>query len=172
MLELALVVVIIGIISAIAIPRYAGAMSRHRLNLAADRVEADLEFARRQARLASSQRTVVFSSSLGVYRMTDLPGLDDPDATYEVRLGDEPYGVEIVKANLGGDQEIVFDGFGVPDSGGAIVLSAGGFQMTVTVDDAAGRTSRVLTDVREIAASPVPVEPTPKEVPGAKSVIP
>ncbi len=35
---------------------------------------------------------------------------------------------------VGGDEEIIFDGYGVSDSSGSVVIDVGGYQKTVTLD--------------------------------------
>ena len=61
-------------------------------------------------------------------------------ACYSPSLPDEPFRCALGKVDLGGDQEVVFNGFGVPDSGGAIVVRSGDASRTVDVEAQTGRT--------------------------------
>ena len=49
MIELVIVLIVLGIVAAIAIPMHLDSLSRFRVQAAARRVAADLEFARRKA---------------------------------------------------------------------------------------------------------------------------
>ena len=71
-------------------------------------------------------------------------GMTDPDhltATYGVRLSDDPYGVDLVSADFGGDSQVIFTGYGNPDSGGTVVLSAYDYAVTVALDADSGLAS-------------------------------
>ncbi len=70
----------------------------------------------------------------------DLPWRGNPTA-YEVLLSEEPYRTSIVSADFGGDLDIIFDVFGVPDSGGSVVISVGNRVRNVTVQAVTGRAS-------------------------------
>ncbi len=137
--EVLLVVLIISILGAIAFPRYVRSISRYRALGAARRVAADLGYARDAARNRSAQRTVVFDRAAASYRIDDEKDLDRRAAAWIVRLTDEPYSSRLTSVELGGDETIVFNGHGVPDSGGTIVVRSGDVEHTVTVDPATGR---------------------------------
>jgi Tfp pilus assembly protein FimT len=131
MIELMLVIVTIGIVAAMAAPRYARALSNYRARTAAQRVAADLAAAAAEACASSSTRAVRFDVAAGTYRVGA--------AGEVVRLAAEPYGAALVSANFGGDDAVVFDGYGAPDSGGTVVVRSGDFTRTVTLDAATGR---------------------------------
>jgi prepilin-type N-terminal cleavage/methylation domain-containing protein len=137
--ELLLVMVIVAVCCAIGLPRYGRAVAQYRARCAAQRIVADLMLAAQEARSASAPRTVVFETGNNRYRMVGIADLDQPGATYAVRLSDDPYRVSLISADFAGDATIVFDGFGAPDSGGAIVVGCGDFTRTVTVEPASGR---------------------------------
>ncbi len=141
MLELVIVLVIMGIISAIAVPRYAKALARHRVDAAARRIVSDLSLAQRQAKTSGTTQTVIFDAGANTYRLVGVQHLDHAGREYEVLLAQEPYRTRLVSADFGGDAEILFDGYGVPDSGGTVVLQAGNYQQTVAVEAGSGRAS-------------------------------
>ncbi len=141
LIELVTVMIIIGILASMAVPRFANYTSRHRVEAAARRIVADLSLARRQARMTSASRTVEFDVTADDYRLVGTPDPDRPSAEYRVSLGVEPYRATIVSADFGGDATLVFDGYGAPDSGGTVVVQAGTNQQSVTVDPDTGRGS-------------------------------
>ena len=120
---------LIAIVGAIAIPRYGASLANHRVDAAARRIAADLDYARRQARFASSSTTIVFDIATHQYS----------DSVTTVALEDDPYKTIIVFVNFGGDAEIVFDGFGRPDSGGSVLVQSGDRERTVALDGDSGR---------------------------------
>ena len=127
-------IAIIAIVAAIATPRYANALTRYRAEAAARRVVADLALARQTAKSTSSSRTVEFDAADDSYVIPNVRELDTAGTTYRVQLKDPPYQAQIVSVDLGGDSEIVFDGFGIPDSGGFVIVQAGDVQYTVVLD--------------------------------------
>ena len=138
LLELVLVMAIMVVLGAIAAPRYAGALANYRADAAARRLIADLAFARDKARQTSQSRTVTFVPASGQLRILNVQDLNTAGPNYITNLHDEPYQAELISADFGGDSQVVFDGFGVPDSGGAAVVRAGGTQRTVMLNSGTG----------------------------------
>lgn len=139
MLELALVIVIISIVAAIAIPRYANAISHYRADMAARRIAADLLLAQNNAQISSTSRTVTFSTVSNQYTIPAMDDLDSPPTSYVIKLGDDPYKATLVSASFGDDSSVIFDGYGVPDNGGQVVVQAGHFSKTVVLNADTGR---------------------------------
>jgi hypothetical protein len=71
---------------------------------------------------------------------------------YEVNVGAEPYVVQITWVGFGGDATVVFNGYGVPDSSGHVVVESGSQARTITLN-AQGRTS--ITDTTGVLFDPV-----------------
>jgi len=117
LVELVLVMFIIGVLGAIAIPRFAQATARQQLNAAADRIVSDLNEARIRSRAASQSSILTFDTVDNSYQFNAVGG----DAT-AVRLGESPYDVEISAADFGGSGKAVFNGYGVPMSTGYVDL--------------------------------------------------
>ena len=141
--ELAVVVSIIAVLSAIALPRFANASVERRLEAATRRVVLDIGLAQRHARLSSASQTVVFLAATNSYT---LPGVADFDRAlniYTVNLARPPYEAALVSASFGDQPQLTFDGYGTPANGvgGSIVLRVGVRQKTVTVDGATGAVS-------------------------------
>ncbi|UCD28899.1 MAG: prepilin-type N-terminal cleavage/methylation domain-containing protein [Planctomycetota bacterium] len=139
--ELVVVTIIIGFLAAIAIPRFANAVSRHRADVTANRIIRDLELAQQRAKITSSSQTVRFNIMLNRYRLIDVVGVDSSRTAYVVTLSEQPYRAKIISFSLGGDTDIIFDGRGMPDSEGTITIEVGGKQKTIKVDPDTGRAS-------------------------------
>ena len=143
LIELVLVVAAIAVMSAIAIPRYSGAIARYRVNMAARRVVADLALARAAARSSGAGQVVSFATPADGYTMTGLAAPDGRTGDYVVRLADDPYRVTVASAAFSTAeppaQSVRFTRFGVPESGGVIVLRSGSVERTVLLDPVTGR---------------------------------
>lgn len=136
LVELTVVVAMIAVLGALAAPRFANASSRQRVAAAANRVEADLMLARQRARAASADYTVRFKAD--AYEFVDADGRSQQITD----LSKEPYGVSIRIKLTGPNQEIVFNGFGLPDHGAAITLTGGGYSSVVMLDQTTGEVTR------------------------------
>jgi len=120
--ELLCVLIVLGMIAAVAVPRYANAITRGRVEAAARRITTDLALAQRTAKFTGKSRKVAFDPFLDKYYM---PSIRDPDhfsEAYQVFLGDEPYNTAMISADFNGDGDLIFDGHGVPDSGGTVII--------------------------------------------------
>jgi Tfp pilus assembly protein FimT len=134
------IISIVGIVAAIAIPRFSGSYARHRVDSAAKRLEIDLKLVRDQAVHQGRALEMVFvTGTRPGYSVAGLLHLDSRDVTtYTVDLSDEPYRVSSISLSVGGDDRIAFDGFGVPDSSGSITLGIGSYMKTVVVEAGTG----------------------------------
>lgn len=138
MVELVLAMAIMAVLAAIAIPRYASAISAYRARAAAMRIVHDLAQVQSLARTTSSAQTIAFRSD--GYTIANLRDLDTASTTYSVLVTVEPYNASITSINLkGGTKQIIFDGFGVPDSPGNLTVQAGTSARTVSIDDVTGK---------------------------------
>ena len=155
LIELVLVMMIIVVMASMAIPRFGGTLARNRVEAAARRVAYDLGLARQQALVASAIYTMSFDVAASSYHLVGVTDPDHPTASYVVRLSDPPYEVQIVSAILGRDATITFNGYGLPDSGGSVILATGGYAMAVMVDADSGRIS-VTSDIAAAEAASLP----------------
>ena len=134
LIDLIMAIVVIAIVAAIATPRYANSLTHYRAEAAARRVVADLALARQTAKSTSSSRTVQFDAADDSYVISNVRELDTAGTMYRVQLQDPPYQAQIVSVDLGGDWQVTFDGFGIPDTGGFVIVQAGDVQYTVVLD--------------------------------------
>lgn len=138
LLELTIVIVIIAIVSTMAVPRYADAMVRQRVSAAARRLAADLNLARREARVAGASRTIKLDLTRDSYVVDGMSDPDHPSRVYVVDLSVAPYEADLLSTTLGEDATLTYDAYGLPDRGGSIILRVGGEYASVTVNAACG----------------------------------
>jgi len=141
LLEVVLVSAIIAIVAAMAVPRYGRAAGRYQVDLAARRVKADLQQAQVYARTTSAPCTVIFSVGVNKYELANVSTLDRTAGSYTVTLAAEPYKARLVSANFNSASQVVFNGWGLPDNGGTVVVAVGTQQRTITVDSQTGQVS-------------------------------
>ncbi len=142
--ELLIVVVILSIVALTAIPMMSSAASI-QIRSAANMIAADLEYARSMAISRGQNHSVVFDKNTDSYKIVDLNGnvIQHPvkkGFTYVVDFRNESRlsRVDITNAAFNGDQTVVFDCLGSPDSGGTVNLQAGGINTTITVEPVTG----------------------------------
>jgi prepilin-type N-terminal cleavage/methylation domain-containing protein len=129
--ELLIAMSVMGIIAAVAVPRYANSVGRYRAESAARRVAADLTLAQAKARAASSVQFVNFNKAAGSYTIAGVADLDHPKSLYTVNLAGEPYHVTIGYADFGGTPQAQFDMFGNAAFGGSVTVNSGSYSSTV-----------------------------------------
>ena len=132
--EAIFVMSIIGILAAIALPRFAGFTATQQTEAATRRVLTDLSFAQRQARMTGSLQRVIFSVGSGTYQLPDMTDPDDKNQSYSIDLAEDPYRAVITAASFGGDSTVAFDGYGTPDTSGLVTITVGQYQQTIRVD--------------------------------------
>ncbi len=133
LVELVLCTLIIGMVAAIGVPRYANSLALARLNAAAQRVNIDIAYARERARATSAPVTLRFQIDLNVLDILEAPRLDDPGEAYRTRLDEDPYFCELDAADFGGNDTLIFDGYGQPDSAGSLRLVHGRHSRTLSL---------------------------------------
>ena len=129
--ELAMVVAIMAIMAALAIPRLASASAVRRLEAATLRVVADLRHAQQHALASSSTIQIAFDAANESYTV-GAPSPTGSAASYSVKLSDPPLGVMIDSVTLTSGRA-PFDGDGLPEMSGVITLKAGRFQRQITL---------------------------------------
>ncbi len=134
--ELVIVLLILGILAAAAAPKFAEAWNRFRVDSAARRIVADLATAQARARAASTSVSIGFTlpPQGNGYQIAGMLDPDRPSDNYAVQLGDPPYQVALSEVSLGGRTTLTYNGYGVPDSGGTIVIASGRYSKSVVVD--------------------------------------
>jgi len=159
MLELVIVMSLVGILAAIAIPRYASTTARFKAGGAATRIAADMRMAQRRARLTGASVKVAFDTVNQTYTLQGVPDPDDPTLTYKVDLAEDPYNAVLGNVSFNGDGQVIYDGYGMPDSGGSLNLQVGEVYWSIVLDSRTGSVSTI-----EVENVPPP-EPPPLEEP-------
>jgi type II secretory pathway pseudopilin PulG len=158
-MELVIVVLIIGILSAVAVPRFTDSLCRFRVEAAARRIAADVNLARQQARNSESEQWVLFYPSSDYYKLYNDPHPDHPAQEYVIKLTKTAYPVYLVSAvfeNTNGYKDywrLRFDSYGSPQCGapptvpyaplvsGTVVVQSGNAQRTVVINPVTGKAS-------------------------------
>ena len=139
--ELILVLGTIVILAAIALPRYGAAASRYQADLAARRLVQDLALAQTTALAQGAAQTVTINPGTDQLTLLNATALDPHLSTYSTSLSASPYKADISSSEFNGVNDIIFDGWGLPDSNGIVVLSVGAETRTVVVDIETGKAS-------------------------------
>lgn len=142
--ELLIVLLICSILTAVALPRYVDSLCQFRVDAAAKRIAADIGLAQRQAMVQSKDQSIQFTINGGpgapnTYAMPNVNYVDKAPPGVVVDLTQYPYQVVINSASFGAGASLVFDRFGNPSSGGAVVVAAGNCAKTINVDSNTGR---------------------------------
>lgn len=143
LVEVSMVVVTIGIIAAIAVPRFADSNSLYRAETAAKRVEADIHLAQDLARSLSAQHNVVFRGGSTAYVIE--PASADAAPLGAARTGARvtkldvaPFDARVMKVSFGGSNTLSFDAFGTPVASGHVVVYADIWGALIRVGDGLG----------------------------------
>lgn len=135
LVELVVVIVIIGVLAAVAVPRYGEAMSNYRIEAAERRVHADVQMMRRWARSRGEAALIRFDTSSDTYIIDDMPGLiDRRGESYRVRLSDPPYSVRLISTTFDGDA-IRIDGRGRLIEEGDLVCRLGSRERVISITE-------------------------------------
>jgi prepilin-type N-terminal cleavage/methylation domain-containing protein len=137
MIELVVVVLIMSILAAVTAPSFMESLLFHRVETAARRVKADIEYTRQRARLTSTAQTITFTAA-GAYTISGAKSLENSTKAYSVNLLKSPYLLDSATVNFANTLILSFDGYGTPASGGTVVLNAKSHKCTVTVDAITG----------------------------------
>ena len=142
LLEMLIVLMIIAILATVGVPQFLDLLAYHRVESAANRLQADLNYARKEAQSNSSDRTVAFVVADSRYSLfPNIADLKHPTQNYTVNLSRTPYHTTLLSADFEGYAEVSFNGFGLPDRGGAIVIQHRNQHRTILLDRTTGEVS-------------------------------
>lgn len=142
-IELITVLVVVGVVAAITIPAYGGAIARYRLSQAKARLMSDIELARATAQGESRDKTIVFDPSANSYVIADVAPLsmiaptvlDAGSVQIRVELDEEPYSVDLSAVLLtGGSMSVTFDAYGRANRTGVVRIEAGAMRVLVDIE--------------------------------------
>lgn len=141
LVELVVVLVVISIMAGLALPAYGGAVARYRLQSATHNLTSDIDRATQHASASMTEVTIIFNTATHRVRFTGLPGKDNPGVAHVLDLQDHPNGASISSANFSGLQQYTISAFGIPSSGGTVVLRGAGTSTNIVVDGSTGAVS-------------------------------
>ncbi len=127
LLELVLVVVVIGTLAGVAIPRLNSSNDHARADQVVDHIETMYEKARGMARARSKQVELFILKSTDQIRIR-IDGVI-VERTY---LSESPYRADITNMFFAGNNNIVFDGYGMPNVDGYLIVKVGGVERTIS----------------------------------------
>lgn len=131
LVELAVVIAILAILSAIAIPRFASASARRALDASAQRIVADLRHARQHALATSAPVAVTFDADTDSYVVAAPSPLGNA-TSYRVDLSDPPLSCRISATTLA-SSIVTFSAHGLPANSGDVTIQAGRFSRTISI---------------------------------------
>ncbi|MGE0482019.1 MAG: Tfp pilus assembly protein FimT/FimU [Phycisphaerae bacterium] len=138
LIELLIVIAIVAVVGGIGATRWAQFAERHSAQAAAQRLARDLQYARTLARHASKQQAVAFDLANHAYEIKGVKHFDRSLGSHRVTLRDDPYRARITFLSVGGDAQIVFNGYGAADTAGDIRVTVGNTTYSVLVEAATG----------------------------------
>jgi len=134
LLELILVVLIVSVVATIAVPRFTEASEGRRLDLASARIAGAIEAWGERARLSHSEMLVAFDQDAETLSLYLGNLVDDRDHVETIELGEEPYRVDIrTGSSLPAETQLLFNGFGLTDSGLDVEIRAGGLSRMLSL---------------------------------------
>jgi type II secretory pathway pseudopilin PulG len=136
---LVVVIAVMSVLVGVGGLRYVGSLGVHRAQRTAQCIAADLAAARHAARSRGASVTIAFDTANHRYTITGLPNPNSPGSANVVDLAEGSHASTLTAASFGGDATIVFNAFGMPDSGGSVTVASGGSTQTVTVEAGTGR---------------------------------
>jgi len=125
LIELVVVIVLIGIVSAVTIPRFAASAVRYRVDSATHLFLADFGFVSSRAESTSQTRSITFSGLQDSYILVGERDPANPLKDRAVNLSRPPYEVDLLGAAFGGDSQLDISGYGLPLESGQVTFAAG-----------------------------------------------
>lgn len=125
LIELVIVLVIVAIASAVAIPRFASASSRYRVDAAVQQIIADVSLTAALANKTSAAHSIRFEPADDRYVLVGQPSPANPAEDKAVELGLEPFGVNLLQVSFGSDTQAVLSGHGLLTESGQLTVAVG-----------------------------------------------
>jgi type II secretory pathway pseudopilin PulG len=144
MIDLVICVLVMGIMAAVALPKFSSAVASLRCEAVAKRIASDLNYARRMSMQTSLETEVGFRNFPAGYDMLNVESPIRPNKQYVVNLSDIDSAVGLTSFSFDGKSKLKFNAYGRPlvNSGplkvGQIVVSCGTFQYKAVIDPSTG----------------------------------
>ena len=151
LVEMLVVIMIIGILSSVAMPRYSDTIQQQRAKAAAFRIAAELNLARHDAKTRGITRNVAFDLTNHAYELQGMPHPDNPKAAYRVELTQGVYQVKLATVKFANSTTTLvtlsYDMYGrplvanQPLLNGTVSVQSGTHQASVVIDPVTGKAS-------------------------------
>jgi prepilin-type N-terminal cleavage/methylation domain-containing protein len=144
LIELTMVLLIMGILTAVAAPRLTSQLNRHSVGSVRSLIQTDLKAAQQEALTTSSPVTVSIDRLRNLYRITANRG-GTATVLKTVKIGDNPWNSTITTLLQGSTKKSVdtmtltINGAGIFGENVVINLASGSATARATVDAATGR---------------------------------
>jgi type II secretion system protein H len=147
LVELAIVLLIIGILAAVIMPKLSYSLCQQSVDAAAKKIAADLELVRRTAKSTGASRTVQFDVVNNQYTLLNVKDINHPVIQHITQLSTTGYATTLVSAAFNGTNQLTFDLYGQPFAGsplsplvsGSVVIQTGNLQHTIVVNPTTGK---------------------------------
>ena len=120
--EMTVVILVIGITAAIAVPSYVTSIHEFRAQQSAERIIATAKAAKSRAMLQSRPIRVRFTVATHTVSVVDAANVA---CELPFCLLNDPYRSQIAVVALGADPEVSFDAYGLASKSGDVTLSSG-----------------------------------------------
>ncbi len=131
MIEMVMVVVIIGIVAAIAVPRYADSRTGRHLSVAKSTLEKDIQLVKLRARSMAKKHTIYFSPDDDTYMVFEGTDLSSDKVVFARSMSKDPIDVDLSRTNLGASPYVVVSAFGDLNKNLSVGLAYQGTEIVV-----------------------------------------
>ncbi len=150
LIELSIVIVVVGVVAAVSVPKYAESRSRYQVELAARKVCLDATFVQNDARYGSTSRAIEYDLPTDTYKFGYAKPGSASSETALVILRDEPFRVTLLKADFDSDSVLTFNGFGIPVAGGELAIGANTRGKSIAVAPDTGAVTTATMDAETV----------------------
>lgn len=159
MIELVIVLAIIGIISVIALPKFANADSGRRLSAAKNTLIADIDYAKLRARTTGKIHVIKFYPALDKYIIVEGTTISRSAVILSRDFTLDPYKIDISRTNLGGDKTSVITVYGELSPGFNAGLADDGVEITASFDGIAAVGVTIATTITTPEVGALDIQP-------------
>ena len=149
LIEMVVVVLIVGVMWSVAVPRFSALIHEPNVRAAAFRIAAELNLARHDAKTKGINREVEFDVGNDRYDLLGMTHPDEPGESYRVELDEGAYPVILTVADFANaantKDKIRFDMYGRPSSddeplvSGLVTVQSDSASASVIVDPVTGK---------------------------------
>ncbi len=136
MIELVMVMVIIGVVTAIAIPKFADAATGRKISAAKNTLQNDIEMMKIRSRATSQPHLIKFYLDEDFYIIFEGTTVEREAIILLRDLSADPYGVDLLKTNLGVDAYSSVTVYGNVSPGFSVAFAHNDIEVTVVIDGA------------------------------------